>query len=86
MTENEQQKINSRMPQSAMNQHSRGQSTVITDFDKTLGQSADCLLTAKRYEEERLKHPTRTFYPNLRSIDANKPRLPNSAPISSRYF
>ncbi|XP_059440145.1 transcriptional corepressor LEUNIG-like isoform X2 [Corylus avellana] len=55
MTENEQQKINSRMPQSAMNQYSRGQSTVITDFDKTLGQSAAYLLTAKSHPEQQTR-------------------------------
>lgn len=86
MTENEQQKINSTMPQIAMNQHGPAQLTGITEFDKTLGQPAACLLTAKMYEEERLKHPTRTFDPNLPSLDANKLRLPNSPAISSRYF
>lgn len=86
MTENEQQKINSTMSQLVMNQHRPGQLTVTTDFDNTFGLPAACLLTAKMYEEERLKHPTGNFDPNLRSLDANKLRLPNSAAISLRYF
>lgn len=86
MTENEQQKINLTMSQLVMNQHRPGQLTVTPDLDNTYGLPAACLLTAKMYEEERLKHPTGNFDPNLYSLDAKKLRLPNSAAISLRYF
>lgn len=84
MTENEQQNIYSAMPQLAINQHRPGKLPVINDFDKMLGQPASCLLAAKMYEE-RLRHPTRTFEPNLRLVDVSKLNLPKS-PVSSRYF
>ncbi|XP_050287033.1 transcriptional corepressor LEUNIG-like isoform X1 [Quercus robur] len=83
MTENEQQNIYSAMPQLAINQHRPGKLPVINDFDKMLGQPASCLLAAKMYEE-RLRHPTRTFEPNLRLVDVSKLNLPKS-PVSSSH-
>ena len=85
MTENEQQNIYSAMPQLAINQHRPGKLPVINDFDKMLGQPASCLLAAKMYEE-RLRHPARTFEPNLCHLDVSKLNLPKSPAISSMYF
>ena len=86
MTENEQQYVHLAMQQSLMNQHRPGKLPVITDFDKMLGQPAACLLAAKKYEEERLIHPARTFEPNLCHLDVSKLNLPKSPAISSMYF
>lgn len=84
MTESEQQNIYSAMPRLAINQHRPGKLPVINDFDKMLGQPASCLLATKMYEE-RLRHPARTFEPNLSLVDVSKLNLPKS-PVSSRYF
>lgn len=84
-TENDQQKIQTTVPQFAMNQRRPGQLPVITGHTM-LGQSPACLLAAKTNEEERLRYPIGTFETCFCPLDVNKLSFQKPVAISSKYF